>query len=397
MLRALLVDLDDTLLDNDIHRFLPTYFDGLARELAAFGPPEDLLRAILAGTQAMLGNTDPERTLAQAFYEFFERAVGVGVEAVAPAVDRFYRTTYLELESLTRPVDGAAELLRVARDRGLAVAVATNPLMIRSALERRLEWAGVPTGEFEYALISDVETFHFAKPRLAYYAEVLARLGLLPSEAVMIGNDPSDDLLPASALGLRVFQVGLAPTDGRVGGDLRAAATWLASVEPAPDAPAAQPAALVARFEGQFAATLWRLDRMSADEMRRPTNSGLTPLEIVCHLRDVDREVNLPRLTRILAEDNPFLSAIDTDAWIQERRYASEDPVQAVQGFRQARRAVLEALHSLAAEAWQRPTRHSLLGPVRLQEWVSVLAEHDLRHQAQLSATGPAPDDEVRR
>jgi hypothetical protein len=63
MIQALLVDLDDTLLENDFGQFIPAYFDLLASELTAFGPKEEILGAILAGTKAMLGNEDPERTL----------------------------------------------------------------------------------------------------------------------------------------------------------------------------------------------------------------------------------------------------------------------------------------------------------------------------------------------
>ncbi|MBM2842841.1 MAG: DinB 2 protein [Anaerolineales bacterium] len=65
MIQALLVDLDDTLLENDLGKFIPAYFDLLAGELAPFGPKDQILGALLAGTKAMLGNEDPERTLAQ--------------------------------------------------------------------------------------------------------------------------------------------------------------------------------------------------------------------------------------------------------------------------------------------------------------------------------------------
>ena len=38
--------------------------------------------------------------------------------------------------------------------------------------------------------------------------------------------------------------------------------------------------------------------------------------EIICHLRDVEREVNLPRIRRVLAEQNPFLVGEVTDVWV---------------------------------------------------------------------------------
>jgi hypothetical protein len=245
----------------------------------------------------------------------------------------------------------------------------------------------VPVGTFDYALITDVETFHFAKPRPAYFAEALAYLGRLPSEAVMVGNDLAEDLDPAAALGLPVFHVTATPVDGRPSGDLIGAARWLAEVIQAEVPPALQPQALVARFQGQLAALLTKVGLLGDEGMRLPsTQGGLAPVQIVCHLRDVDREINLPRLRTFLEKQDPFFSSVDTDDWIEERGYIRHDPASAVSGFVDARIAVTDALRELTPEQWQRRARHSLLGPVSLAEWIGVLAEHDLRHVAQIRA-----------
>lgn len=387
MIQALLVDLDDTLLENDLGRFLPAYFDLLAGELATFGPKDQILAALLAGTKAMLGNEDPERTLAQVFYASFESATGADPLKVAVVLDHFYRETYPQLATITRPKDGASDFLRAAFSRGLAVAVATNPLMTRAAIEHRLSWAGAPSNEFGYALITDVETLHFAKPRPAYFAEALAYLGRLPSEAAMVGNDLNEDLEPAASLGMPTFHVTGAPGDGRPSGDLADASRWLAAQAQVEPPPVHQPAALIARFEGQLAAMLTKLRLVGEDGLRHPMAAGsLAPLQVVCHLRDVDREVNLPRLKVFLEKDDPFFSSVNTDNWIAERDYIHEEAAAAVQGFIAARKAVTAALRDLSAAQWQRRARHSLLGPTSLTDWIAVLAEHDLRHVAQVIA-----------
>src|SRR3990172_4959193 len=332
MIQALLVDLDDTLLENDLGKFIPAYFDLLAEELATFGPRDQILAALLAGTKAMLGNEDPERTLAQVFYVSFESATGADPLQVAVVLDHFYRETYRQLSTLTRRKDGASDFLRAAFSQGLAVAVATNPLMIRPAIEHRLRWAGAPSDEFGYALITDVETLHFAKPRPAYFAEALAYLGRLPSEAAMVGNDPNEDLEPAASLGMPTFHVTASPIDG---------------------------------FEGHLAAMLTKLRLVGEDGLRHPIASdGLSPLQVVCHLRDVDREVNLPRLKVFLEKDDPFFSSVNTDNWIAERDYIHEAATAAVQGFIEARKAVTAALRDLSAAQWQRRARHSIFGPI---------------------------------
>jgi hypothetical protein len=259
--------------------------------------------------------------------------------------------------------------------------------MIDVAIEHRLAWAGAPPSAVDYALISDVEGFHFAKPQLAYFAEVLGHLGRLPTEAVMVGNDPTEDLDPAAALGLPVFHLSPAPAEGRPGGDYHEALRWLEAIGGEEPQPANRPEALVARFEGQLAAMLSKLRRIGDEGLRRPAGEGgLAPLQIVCHLRDVDREVNLPRLRIILERDNPFLSSVNTDDWIEQRGYIDEDPQAAVRGFIATRKTVTAALSALTPDQWQRPARHSLLGPTTLVDWIAVLAEHDLRHLADVVA-----------
>lgn len=344
-----------------------------------------MLRAILDGTKAMLANDDPQRTLANVFYDSFLGTTGAAHADIAPVVSTFCARTYPQLAYLTQPKVGAAELLDAARTKGLDLAVATNPLMVRSAIELRLSWAGVPVGTFDCALITDVETFHFAKPRLSYYAEALGRLGLLPGEAAMVGNDPTEDLAPAAALGLAVFHVSDTPQHGMAGGSLREAAKWL-QTDPTGDPIAAnRPESLIARMEGQLAALLAKIRRLGDDSLLRVEgDDGLAPLQVICHLRDVDREINLPRLQTILENDNPFLSSVDTHEGIQQRAYDRESPEMAVRGYIAARQEILGSLRNLSLEQWDRRARHSLFGPITLSEWIAVLAEHDLRHAAKI-------------
>jgi hypothetical protein len=213
----------------------------------------------------------------------------------------------------------------------------------------------------------------------------------------MVGNDATEDLEPAAALGMPVFHVTSTPADGRPSGDLTAASRWLTSLADIESPPVNEPHALIARFEGQLAAMLTKLSLVGEAGLRRPTAPGtLAPLQVVCHLRDVDREVNLPRLKVFLEKDDPFFSSVNTDDWIEARAYIQEDAAIAIGGFVATRKEVTAALRGLSAAQWQRRARHSLLGPITLTDWIAVLAEHDLRHVAQviapLEGTLPAAD-----
>jgi len=92
-----------------------------------------------------------------------------------------------------------------ALGRGYRLAIATSPLFPLTAIQQRLAWAGLPVEKYPFAVVSSYETFHFAKPNPAYYAEMLARLGWPEGPVVMVGNELVNDVSPARQSGLPVF------------------------------------------------------------------------------------------------------------------------------------------------------------------------------------------------
>lgn len=114
----------------------------------------------------------------------------------------------------------------------------------------------------------------------------------------------------------------------------------------------------------------------------RPREWSLT--EIVCHLRDVEADLNLPRFERVLREENPFLPSVDTNAWAEVRGYAEQGGPAALHSFTAARVATLELLARLSPEQWLRPARHSIFGPTTLRELVKITASHDRLHVQQI-------------
>ena len=53
------------------------------------------------------------------------------------------------------------------------------------------------------------ENYHFCKPSLNYYKELLEKLGVKPEECLMVGNDVGEDMI-TEELGMKVF---LLPAD----------------------------------------------------------------------------------------------------------------------------------------------------------------------------------------
>lgn len=388
----LLFDLDDTLLGNDIDTFIPAYLKTLATRMSQVADPLYLTKTLLSATHQMVENQDPSQTLEQKFDQAFYPRLGVTRQQVQPIIDDFYSLDFPHLKTLTQQKPEAIRVVHQVIDRGDKAAIATNPLFPRTAILQRLEWAGLPVGQVPYSLVPSYETFHFAKPNPAYFAEFLGQLGWLKVPVVMVGNDLELDITSAAQLGLPVFWLnqdgnpgskaqGLQYPQGSIGDLL----PWLdaAHIEPMP-ASFTSPHALLAVLRATPAALSSLLCHRDDHWSRSPSPGEWSPGEVLCHLRDVDAEVNLPRLQKLLNERNPFFPGQDTDPWAEIRKYHKQDGRMALDEFTSVRKSILSLLENLAPEDWERQARHAIFGPIKLRELVNIIAGHDILHIQQV-------------
>lgn len=205
MIRALLFDLDGTLLDSSMETFLPPYFKALVSKVAHLVQPQQFIEQIMRSTRAMMANTDPTRTNAQVFAEDFFPAIGLPRETLMPIFEDFYTHEYGQLRAYTRLKPEARPVVDSAFAAGYQVVIATQPVFPRTAIQQRLEWAGV--GDFDYALITAYENMHSCKPWPAYFEEICAHLGRQPAECLMVGDSLDQDIEPAARVGLATFWV----------------------------------------------------------------------------------------------------------------------------------------------------------------------------------------------
>ena len=388
MIRAVLIDLDDTLLDNKMEVFLPAYFHKLGEYLADRVDPELMLAELLAGTQHMLVNLDPTRTLERAFSDHFYPAIGFEEDPMRQHIERFYREVFPTLESLTSKRPEARPFLDKLGQRDLDLVIATNPLFPRLAVDERLRWAGTPSQEISFSIVTSYEQCHFAKPHIEYYAEILGRLGLAPQDAVMIGNDPPADLAPARLLGMPTFHLSSDPDEDYPGGSFTQAYSWLDEVGQSQRENAKTPEAILARVRAHLGALISMLEGVEGDRWSVSLGEGEWSLaEIMCHQRDVEREVHLDRLTRMLAETEAHLVGEDTDVWAVERQYDCQPGAEAYSDYIQNRLELIDRLSSLEPEDWERSALHTFLGPIHLNEVMAIANDHDTIHLAQLRKT----------
>ena len=204
-IKAVLFDLDGTLLPMDMDEFTEGYFKFLVKKAMPSGyEPKSLVDAIWHGTAAMVKNNG-SRTNEDVFWEDFGRSFGKErAEKDRQLFEDFYANDFICAKDFCGFNPLAAESVHKIKDKGLRVALATNPIFPMIATQSRIRWAGLEPEDFEF--YTAYENIGYSKPNLDYYREILDRMGLEPEDCLMVGNDVSEDMV-AEELGMQVFLI----------------------------------------------------------------------------------------------------------------------------------------------------------------------------------------------
>lgn len=209
-MRAVLFDLDGTLLDLDLEDFLGRYFEALevaSLPLATDVSPAALMRGLKTAVGMMM-QPHPGRTNRDVFFESMRSLTGVDLEHNWGVYERFYAEVFPTLQGSARPAAGGREAVLSALRLGMEVAIATNPIFPREAIMTRLAWAGL--ADLDLPVITTYEVMEATKPLAGYFRQTAEMLGVHPADCLMVGDDRRLDL-PAADVGMRTYYVGADP------------------------------------------------------------------------------------------------------------------------------------------------------------------------------------------
>jgi len=206
MFKALLFDLDGTLLNIDMDIFLRHYFVAMIKKAGELGYKDykNLGEQVYRSTDVMLANRCANTMNEEAFMLDFLAACSTPEQETRDFFNHFYQFDFPRLQQYCSPFPGVAEMMSRVFKKGYKVVIASNPVFPLAATQQRMDWAGV--GHLPFELITSYENMHFTKPHLEYYQEICARIGVEPSDCLMIGNDVDEDL-PAGRIGMKTFLV----------------------------------------------------------------------------------------------------------------------------------------------------------------------------------------------
>lgn len=190
-------DLDGTLLEVEMRRFIPAYTRGLAGAFADLTEPESFAELLLAATLELLRREDGACSNETFFLERVTAPLGIDGEDFKARLAAYCDAELAALAPLVRPHPLARAALEHCRRAGLRVVLATNPVFPRAVIEARMAWGGF--ADYPFELVTTYENSRYCKPHRGYFTDILDHMGLEPARCLMIGNDTEHDLAARSA------------------------------------------------------------------------------------------------------------------------------------------------------------------------------------------------------
>lgn len=205
MIKAVLFDLDGTLLPNEEKLFAEIYFYTLSKRFVSFGIKEkDFIEAMNYGAQKMIYN-DGSQTNESIFIKTLKERTGIDIDKLDEVITNYYENEYRETYKALGKDSDAVKCVKLCKQKGLKVILASNPLFPKIAYLNRACYNDLKEEYFDE--ITSYDLYHFAKPNPEYYKEILSRHNLDASEVIFFGNSPSQDIAPATSIGIKSYLI----------------------------------------------------------------------------------------------------------------------------------------------------------------------------------------------
>lgn len=188
-----LFDLDGTITVQENEEFERAYTKLLFNYASVNHLPLDSFKeAIEAGISSLAGERDGSTNNYSCFMKSFTDKMCDGkLEEYSEFFEKFYASAYDSLRAIVSPRSEIIETITDLMKAGHQLVLATNPMLPEVAINKKLEWLGLPENTF--ILKTVMENSYYVKPHKKYFESILELTGFSPENSLMIGNDERMD------------------------------------------------------------------------------------------------------------------------------------------------------------------------------------------------------------
>ncbi len=204
-LKAILFDLDGTLLQVQMAEFIPKYLQGLATHCVDSAQIEIFIKTLLQSIRDLIHSEgDGTQTNEERICRWMEDKLDIPQAALKESLNHFKNNGIAELQPMVHSIPLAQRIVKECRATGLPLILATNPVFPKFMIQARLEWGGLAEDDFCY--MTSYENSYYCKPQSGYFSDIADRFNIAPENCLMVGNDTSHDLA-AVAVGMQTYLV----------------------------------------------------------------------------------------------------------------------------------------------------------------------------------------------
>lgn len=209
MLKAILFDLDGTLLPMNEQEFTKIYIDTLYENVRDLGyKKEELLKVIFKGLENMYKN-DGSKTNEEVFWDTFKNYYGKEQIIHKPFFDKYYKSDFEKTLKACEKNKEARKIIDFVNENFEYCILSTNPILPKIATLKRLNYINLNEKDFSY--ITFFESSSFCKPNPMYFQNILNKFNLKPNEVILFGNNDYEDYWCAKQIGIKCYLVNNTP------------------------------------------------------------------------------------------------------------------------------------------------------------------------------------------
>ena len=191
MLKAVLFDLDGTLLPMEESEFIQQYGELLGIKMSKLGLDGNKLGKLIWKSMDLMNLSDGSKSNDEIFDQTFITFYGDEAKKYKDILLDYYANEFSGTKNICKDNPLAKLIVSFVKENNLLCILATNPVYPKIATINRMNFIGLNESDFD--MVTYHENSRYTKSNPNYYKDLLTKFNLKPEEVILFGNNTYED------------------------------------------------------------------------------------------------------------------------------------------------------------------------------------------------------------